>query len=392
MKIIKEEKQLNFLYNPYLGNVKWLVESLNDDEPFSVAGTFNLQKGDIVNLDENTILFKIGKRIDDYYNISNRILGTNYNVFIYKDVDVDFKMIACSKNKNVFEFIDEVRETKDDIYIDGPKNTLSYDDFKNIIKQFPNSYEKELYNKARISQVLENYFDNINNYSKKLDSYREKKRYTKFSSKTLYTDYDIVRYERILAKLKKMLSEEEKYTENEWGKEIAQIILILFPKYINYHEQVKVMMSLKTSRKKTEKLDFMLVKSDGCIDVLEIKKANDICIISNSCDHDNHYATSSLSKVTMQLEKYLFNIIRDSLNFEKDINDNYAKYYENGFKIKVVNPKGIIIMGSSKDLNSKQLLDLEIIRKMYSNIVDIYTYDDIVKMLENIIYQIRKKV
>lgn len=49
-------------------------------------------------------------------------------------------------------------------------------------------------------------------------------------------------------------------------------------------------------------------------------------------------------------------------------------------------------MGKSNDLTAKQLLDLEIIRKMYSNIVDIYTYSDIITMLENILYQIKIKV
>ena len=59
---------------------------------------------------------------------------------------------------------------------------------------------------------------------------------------------------------------------------------------------------------------------------------------------------------------------------------------------KAENPKGIILMGKSNDLTAKQLLDLEIIRKMYSNIVDIYTYSDIITMLENILYQIKIKV
>ena len=68
------------------------------------------------------------------------------------------------------------------------------------------------------------------------------------------------------------------------------------------------------------------------------------------------------------------------------------KNYREGFRLKVVNPKGIILMGKSNDLTAKQLLDLEIIRKMYSNIVDIYTYSDIITMLENILYQIKIKV
>ena len=29
---------------------------------------------------------------------------------------------------------------------------------------------------------------------------------------------------------------------------------------------------------------------------------------------------------------------------------------------------------------------------MYSNIIEIYTYDDILKMLDNIIFQLKKKI
>lgn len=394
MKIIKEDNKLKFRYEPYLGNVDWVIDKFKiyENEPIQVAGTFFLKEDDMINIEDGYIDFKIGDLIGDYYKIYKRILGINFDVYLYRKSIIDFKMISCSNNKNLFEFINEIRKSTEDIYIDGPKSTLDFSSLKLLVEQFPNSYEKELYNKARISQVLENYFDNVENYMGKLNTYREKKNFTKFSEGSLYTKYDVLRYEKIIDKLKKMLADEEKYTERQWGIELAQIILILFPKYINYHEQVNVRMTSDVSKKKKEQLDFMLVKSDGCIDVLEIKKASDIFLVSNCCDHDNHYATSSLSKVTMQTEKYLYNIIRDSLNFEEEINKKYESFYKKGFKLKVVNPKGIIIIGKSSLLSTKQLLDLEIIRKMYSNIVDIYTYDDIITMMENILYQIKNKV
>ena len=394
MELLKKDNQLLFIYDPFTGDVEWLKDQLNDidDDTIHVAGTFYFNKNDVIKYEKNKILFKIANLKDDYYVINSKTIGTEYNVHIYKNIYVNFKMISCSKYKNLFEFINDIRKINDDIYIDGSKSTISYDDFKKIIEQFPKSYEKELYNKARISQVLENYFDNVESYYEKLNVYREKRNFTKFAKESLYTEWDIVKYENILSKLKFMILNEEKYTESEWGKILAEIILILFPKYINYHEQVRIRMTSATSNKKRELIDFMLVKSDGCIDVLEIKKVSNIFLVSNGCDHDNHYPTSSLSKVTMQIEKYLYNITRDSLNFERQINNKYLKNYREGFRLKVVNPKGIILMGKSNDLTAKLLLDLEIIRKMYSNIVDIYTYSDIITMLENILYQIKIKV
>lgn len=394
MKIVKKDFDLEFVYEPYEGYVDWLEKKLEfyEEEPVEVAGTFYFRKSDLKEVKKHSLIFKIADYKDGYYKVDKKIINTSFDVYIFKDINIEFKHISCSKNKNLFIFIDEIRNSKEDIYIDGPKSTLTFDDLLKLIKQFPSSYEKELYNKARISQVFENYFDDVINYTEKLENYREKRKYSKIDNEKLYNEYDLKKYENIRDKIETMLHEETKYSEAEWAKKLTEIILILFPKYINFHEQVEVSMTARTSRKKKEKLDFMLVKGDGCIDVIEIKKASDIAIISNSCNHDNHYATSPLSKVTMQLEKYIYNITRDTINFEKYLNETYSKFYPSDFKFKVVNPKGLIIMGSSKNLSTKQLLDLEIIRRMYSNIIEIYTYDDILKMLDNIIFQLRKKI
>ncbi len=394
MKLVKNERELEFIYDPYHGDVDWLVKELDnyEEELVQVAGTFYLSKDNLKTKKKESLIFKIADYKDDYYKINGKTINTNFDVYIFKDINIEFKHISCSKNKNLFIFIEEIRDSNEDIYIDGPKSTLSFDDFLKLVEQFPNPYEKELYNKTRISQVLENYFDDVINYAQKLNNYREKRNYSKIDNQKLYSEYDIKKYENIRDKIEEMLHEETKYSETEWAKKLTEIILILFPKYINFHEQVEVSMTARSSRKTKEKLDFMLVKGDGCIDVIEIKKSSDITIVSNSCDHDNHYATSPLSKVTMQIEKYIYNITRDTINFEKHLNEKYSKFYPSDFKFKVVNPKGLIIMGSSKNLSTKQLLDLEIIRRMYSNIIEIYTYDDILKMLDNIIFQLRKKI
>ena len=377
MKLLKEQNVLKFIYEPSFGGTAWLKEKYDDfDDDCRVAGTFVFKKSDILEIDDEVATFKLGILVDDYYKIDKRILNTSFDVYIDKNFKINFKMISCSKYKNVFEFIDSIRKDKKDIFIGGPKSTLDVQDFCSLIEHFPSPYEMELYKNARISQVLENYFENVENYSYKLEKYRDKKDLTKKAVNNFYTEYDLLKYENILEKLKQMLKDENKYSESQWGNELANILLILFPKYINFYEQVEVRMTLDTSNKKKEKLDFMLVKSDGCIDILEIKKSSDISLITSGCDHDNHYATSSLSKVTMQIEKYIFNIARDSLNFEKELNEKYLNQYNDSFKFRVANPKGLIIMGLSNKLNEKQLLDLEIIRKMYSNIVDIYTSPD----------------
>ena len=45
----------------------------------------------------------------------------------------------------------------------------------------------------------------------------------------------------------------------------------------------------------------------------------------------------------------------------------------------------MIILGRDNNFNRRQTLDFEIIRRKYSNVVDIITYDDLLRRLNNII-------
>ena len=56
-----------------------------------------------------------------------------------------------------------------------------------------------------------------------------------------------------------------------------------------------------------------------------------------------------------------------------------------------MNPKGIAILGKEKNLNEKQKQDLEIIKKMYANVVEIITYDDLIGRVKNTINIIKKR-
>jgi len=58
--------------------------------------------------------------------------------------------------------------------------------------------------------------------------------------------------------------------------------------------------------------------------------------------------------------------------------------------IKITNPNGIIIMGREVGLTKDQLGDLEIIKRKYKNVIDIITYDDLIKRIKIGIEQMKK--
>jgi hypothetical protein len=66
-------------------------------------------------------------------------------------------------------------------------------------------------------------------------------------------------------------------------------------------------------------------------------------------------------------------------------------------EIRITNPKAMIILGrdqrpnGSPALDARQQLDLEIIKRKYANLIDILTYDDLLRRLDNIIASLKHR-
>jgi hypothetical protein len=129
----------------------------------------------------------------------------------------------------------------------------------------------------------------------------------------------------------------------------------------------------------------MLVDSNGSVDVIEIKKPFENCVISKSAYRDNFTPTKELSGTIMQAEKYIFHLNKWGIKGERVLSDKYKSELPPELNIKIIKPKGIIILGRDNNLSHRQMFDLEIIKRKYANLIDIITYDDLINRLENIL-------
>ena len=65
--------------------------------------------------------------------------------------------------------------------------------------------------------------------------------------------------------------------------------------------------------------------------------------------------------------------------------------------VKVLNPRGIIIMGhSSERIQKKFGMDkideaIELVRRQYAHIIDVITYPDLKRRLKNTLYALKKE-
>ena len=179
-----------------------------------------------------------------------------------------------------------------------------------------------------------------------------------------------------------MLDDEINYTENQWQKEILQIIQLIYPKYIRAYDEVQIK---DIYHNKKRRLDFLLVDSNGNIDIVEIKKPFDNKILSRTRYRDNYVPLRELSGSIMQVEKYIFYLNKWGKDGEKKLTEKFSEDLPNDFEIKIINPGAIIIMGRENNLTLAQLEDFEVIKRKYKNVVDIITYDELIKRIKQII-------
>jgi hypothetical protein len=202
----------------------------------------------------------------------------------------------------------------------------------------------------------------------------------------LFKNQEIYKYQSIVVRLEVMLRDENEYSEANWQEELLAILQMLYPKYIAIIREAIIRLPGGQRRK----LDYILVDANGHVDIIEIKKPFGIKIMSDDLYRNNYVPLRELSGTIMQLEKYLYFLNRHATAAELSLSSDYRDQLPVDFYIKVTNPTGIIIMGRDNTLTLEQKMDFEVVRRKYKNIVDIITYDDLLRRLKITIEQLRK--
>lgn len=120
--------------------------------------------------------------------------------------------------------------------------------------------------------------------------------------------------------------------------------------------------------------DYLMQSFDGFLDIVEIKKPNDIPFWSNTKDHDNFIPSSALVKAITQCLNYIYSI-------EQKTND--AAFREQT-GCKVVKPRCTLIFGRSNDWDDEMKKSFRILNSSYSQL-SIMTYDQLLDRAKNIL-------
>ena len=317
-----------------------------------------------------------------YFIIAGEKLGIPYDIWFDKRIDIKLKYFIGERNISIFKNIAKII-TGNLIIGTEDKADININVFEKMIASMPSSYELERYVQMRIYNILKDEFAKIHDAKKTYEKYMNKK----YSKKDIIIDNDILqnektKYKHLLNILKAMLSDENSYNENMWQKQIFDILKIIFPKYIYILREAPVRDYYKDKKRK---IDFLLVDINGNIDIIEIKRPHDELILTENEYRENYVPKRELAGTAMQIEKYLFFLTKSGKMGEQELNRYFHKKIKSNIEIKIINPSGIIIMGSDKGVKKEQINDFEIIKRKYKNIIDIITYDDLIRRLEQLI-------
>ena len=389
IKIAKNATEIFLTYTP-LGDADWIDNRIKSDGEVILKGGFTFTGNELtnspINSGQSTRVFRVAALVGDYFVVPAEVLDIKFELKIHKDIAVSRATFIGEANVSIFKKLDALVQSP--MIIGGSEpGAIPDKDFENIISNFPTKTEISHYANSRISNILVQYIDSTTDSSAKLAKLLNKHKTITAPSfvKDFYL-YEIEKFMFLRDKLIDMLTKVEAFNEHEWQLQILEIILLLYPKYISQISNMQIPDEYTDPLKITDRyIDLTLIDSNGNLDIIEIKKPFDDCILSSLPYRDNFTPKKELSGAIMQTEKYVFYLNKWGSKGEKSLNSKYASILPAGIEIKISNPKSIVILGRSFGFSNRQARDFEIIKRKYSNIIDIMSYDDMLKRLENTI-------
>jgi hypothetical protein len=382
-------------------NSEWVWDELTENKKIRISRIFVFELGDLLNPPTSTqdfvgyeYRFQFGTFDDGYVKIPARFLDIKNELLISRDMTLKRSIFVAERNVSIFGHLSELLEHSDPIVIGGTRpDAIPRSVFEELLKKFPNTYELNRYADARVQTILSQYLDGMKDARGRYESYLNKK-----SSLTSIAKLDlnalkimeIEKYVLIRDLIDDALKTKTDLSEGEWQQIMLSFLLLLFPKYIKVLENITIHDYYSDTTKKTNRfIDIGLVDANGNLDVIEVKRPFDDKILRKSPYRDNSIPTSELSGSIMQAEKYLFHLSKWGVKGEDTLTKKYATELPTGMSIRISNPKAIIIVGrdqiSGANMTGSQLLDFEIIKRKYANMMDIITYDDLLRRLNNTI-------
>lgn len=374
----------------------WVDTDLEKKGRVTFQHTFTFTLEDLIEgheTDADAKVFLLGISDGGYFRINADKLGLKHDLRIASDFNATAKHFVAPTKISIFRRIDAV--TDQPIVIGGnDPNALPTADFLRLIEQFPNTTELRHYARARVSRTLNDHFGVTSEAEEALNAHLDKRLKAARIRRPLdpgpVRAIELDKFVYMRDELKAMLADSESYAESAWQKKIVDLLLLLFPKYVAVLEHVHINDYYSSAEKVTRRfVDLVLVDANGAIDILEIKKPFDECLLAKAKYRDNFMPQHELSGAVMQAEKYLFHLSKWGQEGEKALTAKHMASLPKGVSVRVTNPKALLLLGRDHNFTQEQKFDFEIIRRKYANMLDVMTYDDLLRRINAVIERLQ---
>jgi hypothetical protein len=397
-------------YKATLQGSAWVWDELKKGEAeISQVFTFELQdlidepsEAQLEDSEDFTYRFRLARGGPNYYQIAGRKLGIENDVRIAKTgVNWRRKLFVAERNISIFKRIAKLIPPGQKIFVGGDHDdAIPIEVFENLIKRFPSTYEVDRYAEARVANIIGEYIQPQRDFRAQYETYLSKRKSARSEAPLRAEELietEIEKFDLVRKTISAWLKVGDK-SEDEWQKQLLAFLLLIFPKYVAVLEKVPIEDRYTTPGATIKRqIDLALVDVNGNIDVIEIKKPVEDILLRKTRYRDNYVPTGDLSGTIMQAEKYLFHLSKGGPASEDKLTTKYAALLPPNLKIRITNPKAMLILGRDRRadgtsaLNPGQLADFEVIKRKYANMIDIITYDDLLRRLDNILASLKRR-
>lgn len=198
--------------------------------------------------------------------------------------------------------------------------------------------------------------------------------------KGLQKNAQLLTLQEVINKYEKLLKDNP--AESSWQDFFNEYITLFDNRYYQKINYKNIALGI------TKYPDLVLVDIYGYLDFYELKKA-DTKLLEYDKDHKTYFWSKQLSMVVSQVADYLQRARENSIGYAKSIKEQTATEDFTGIDVSIINPRAIIVAGTSKELNTTQKQNhFKNLRESLKDI-EFVLYDELLDRLKNLLEMIK---
>jgi len=198
--------------------------------------------------------------------------------------------------------------------------------------------------------------------------------------KGLQKNAQLLTLQEVINKYEKLLSDNP--AESAWQEYFNEYITLFDNRYFQKINYKNIALGI------TKYPDLVLVDIYGYIDFYELKKS-DTKLLEYDNSHKTYYWSKQVSMVIAQVADYLQKARENSVSYAKSIKEQTATDDFSGIDVNIINPRAIIVAGTSKELSTVQKQNhFKNLRESLKDI-EFVLYDELLDRLKNLLEMIK---